>query len=181
MTLFSASEILLAHTNLFVHDLHWFFFQIKRSQIRKGMVMVSPAVNPSACWEFEGEILVLHHPTTISSRYQAMGKLHSSLLIYYPNLGFILKNIAWSSYFLLPFQLLCFQNIELLLYTDRLVLISISSSCPCFSFYEYTSEKSDLYHCSTSDQVVFLLCSQETLQSQRIIGLHPWHFCFISQ
>ncbi|PNF25911.1 GTP-binding protein 1 [Cryptotermes secundus] len=46
--------------------------KIKRSQIRKGMVMVSPAVNPSACWEFEGEILVLHHPTTISSRYQAM-------------------------------------------------------------------------------------------------------------
>lgn len=34
--------------------------------------MVSPAVNPQACWEFEGEILVLHHPTTISSRYQAM-------------------------------------------------------------------------------------------------------------
>lgn len=47
--------------------------QIKRSQIRKGMVMVSPALNPKACWEFEGEILVLHHPTTISSRYQAMG------------------------------------------------------------------------------------------------------------
>lgn len=37
--------------------------------------MVSPALNPQACWEFEGEILVLHHPTTISSRYQAMGKL----------------------------------------------------------------------------------------------------------
>ncbi|XP_031779704.1 GTP-binding protein 1 [Nasonia vitripennis] len=46
--------------------------KIKRSQIRKGMVMVSPALNPQACWEFEGEILVLHHPTTISSRYQAM-------------------------------------------------------------------------------------------------------------
>ncbi|KAJ8913859.1 hypothetical protein NQ315_003768 [Exocentrus adspersus] len=45
---------------------------IKRSQIRKGMVMVSPTLNPQACWEFEGEILVLHHPTTISSRYQAM-------------------------------------------------------------------------------------------------------------
>jgi GTPase len=57
------------------------FFQIKRSQIRKGMVMVSPAVNPSACWEFEGEILVLHHPTTISSRYQAMGKLNCLLII----------------------------------------------------------------------------------------------------
>ncbi|KAI5717011.1 hypothetical protein M8J76_016071 [Diaphorina citri] len=46
--------------------------KIKRSQIRKGMVMVSPALNPVAVWEFEGEILVLHHPTTISSRYQAM-------------------------------------------------------------------------------------------------------------
>jgi len=46
--------------------------KIKRSQIRKGMVMVSPSVNPRCCWEFEGEILVLHHPTTISTRYQAM-------------------------------------------------------------------------------------------------------------
>lgn len=46
----------------------------KRSQIRKGMVMVSPALNPQACWEFEGEILVLHHPTTISFGYEAMGK-----------------------------------------------------------------------------------------------------------
>uniref|UniRef100_A0A1A9VJ01 GTP-binding protein 1 n=1 Tax=Glossina austeni TaxID=7395 RepID=A0A1A9VJ01_GLOAU len=46
--------------------------KIKRSQIRKGMVMVSPEIKPQACWEFEGEILVLHHPTTISSRYQAM-------------------------------------------------------------------------------------------------------------
>ncbi|KAK0174883.1 hypothetical protein PV327_010599 [Microctonus hyperodae] len=46
--------------------------KIKRSQIRKGMVMVSQLLNPQACWEFEGEILVLHHPTTISSRYQAM-------------------------------------------------------------------------------------------------------------
>lgn len=46
--------------------------KIKRSQIRKGMVMVAPALNPTASWEFEGEILVLHHPTTISTRYQAM-------------------------------------------------------------------------------------------------------------
>ncbi|XP_026469311.1 GTP-binding protein 1 [Ctenocephalides felis] len=46
--------------------------KIKRNQIRKGMVMVSPKLQPQACWEFEGEILVLHHPTTISSRYQAM-------------------------------------------------------------------------------------------------------------
>ncbi|CAL1542833.1 unnamed protein product [Lymnaea stagnalis] len=46
--------------------------KIKRASIRKGMVMVSPAIDPKACWEFEGEILVLHHPTTISVRYQAM-------------------------------------------------------------------------------------------------------------
>ncbi|XP_065345914.1 GTP-binding protein 1 [Cloeon dipterum] len=46
--------------------------KIKRSHLRKGMVMVAPSLNPTACWEFEGEILVLHHPTTISSRYQAM-------------------------------------------------------------------------------------------------------------
>ncbi|XP_078713212.1 GTP-binding protein 1 isoform X1 [Lampetra fluviatilis] len=46
--------------------------KIKRAWIRKGMVMVSPRVNPQAYWEFEAEILVLHHPTTISPRYQAM-------------------------------------------------------------------------------------------------------------
>lgn len=46
--------------------------KIKRSSIRKGMVMVSPLLKPQACWEFEGEILVLHHPTTISVKYQAM-------------------------------------------------------------------------------------------------------------
>lgn len=46
--------------------------RIKRSQIRKGMVMVDPVLNPMACWEFDGDILVLHHPTTISTKYQAM-------------------------------------------------------------------------------------------------------------
>ena len=38
------------------------------------MVLVSPLLQPKACWEFEGDILVLHHPTTISPRYQAMGE-----------------------------------------------------------------------------------------------------------
>ena len=49
-------------------------FQIKRNQIRKGMFLVDERLKPTACWEFEGEILVLHHPTTISPKYQAMGK-----------------------------------------------------------------------------------------------------------
>ncbi|KAH9365250.1 hypothetical protein HPB48_015948 [Haemaphysalis longicornis] len=48
--------------------------QVKRSDIRKGMVLVSAKLEPKSCWEFEGEILVLHHPTTISPRYQAMGR-----------------------------------------------------------------------------------------------------------
>ena len=58
------------------------FFQIKRSTIRKGMVMVSPKIEPKACWEFESEVLVLHHPTTISVRYQAMGKCYIRSFIF---------------------------------------------------------------------------------------------------
>ena len=38
------------------------------------MVMVDKQVKPQACWEFEAEVLVLHHPTTISTKYQAMGQ-----------------------------------------------------------------------------------------------------------
>lgn len=52
-----------------------FTVQIKRNQIRKGMFLVDERLKPTACWEFEGEILVLHHPTTISPKYQAMGEL----------------------------------------------------------------------------------------------------------
>ena len=44
--------------------------------------MVAKELQPTACWEFLGDILVLHHPTTISPKYQAMGKLAwSSLLV----------------------------------------------------------------------------------------------------
>jgi GTPase len=41
------------------------------------MVILSDKVNPLLLisWEFEAEILILHHPTTISINYQAMGKL----------------------------------------------------------------------------------------------------------
>lgn len=54
---------------------------MKRSDTRKGMFLLAPSLNPQAYWEFEGEILVLHHPTTISPRYQAMGKLNPFALI----------------------------------------------------------------------------------------------------
>uniref|UniRef100_A0A915L0X3 GTP-binding protein 1 n=1 Tax=Romanomermis culicivorax TaxID=13658 RepID=A0A915L0X3_ROMCU len=46
--------------------------KIKRSSIRKGMVLISPLLEATGCWEFEADVLVLHHPTTISPKYQAM-------------------------------------------------------------------------------------------------------------
>eukprot|EP01114_Cavostelium_apophysatum_P005599 TRINITY_DN1678_c0_g1_i3.p1 TRINITY_DN1678_c0_g1~~TRINITY_DN1678_c0_g1_i3.p1 ORF type:complete len:239 (-),score=82.14 TRINITY_DN1678_c0_g1_i3:44-760(-) len=46
--------------------------KIKRSQLRKGMVMVDPSLKPRSCREFEAEVLVLYHSTTISSNYQAV-------------------------------------------------------------------------------------------------------------
>ncbi|KAJ3187574.1 hypothetical protein HK101_009353 [Irineochytrium annulatum] len=46
--------------------------KVKRSSIRKGMVMLSKSLNPKAVYEFEAEILVLYHSTTIGAKYQAM-------------------------------------------------------------------------------------------------------------
>ncbi|KAI8611271.1 P-loop containing nucleoside triphosphate hydrolase protein [Chytriomyces sp. MP71] len=46
--------------------------KIKRSSLRKGMVMVSKAADAKAYFEFEAEVLVLFHSTTISTKYQAM-------------------------------------------------------------------------------------------------------------
>lgn len=46
--------------------------KIKRQDIRKGMVLADPDLEPKAVWEFDADVLVLHHPTTISTRYQAM-------------------------------------------------------------------------------------------------------------
>ncbi|KAI9203923.1 P-loop containing nucleoside triphosphate hydrolase protein [Polychytrium aggregatum] len=46
--------------------------KIKRSSIRKGMVLVSKSLEPRAVYEFEAEILVLYHSSTIGAKYQAM-------------------------------------------------------------------------------------------------------------
>lgn len=43
--------------------------------------MVDKQVKPQACWEFDAEVLVLHHPTTISTKYQAMGGYQCSSVI----------------------------------------------------------------------------------------------------
>eukprot|EP01136_Pigoraptor_vietnamica_P043472 Opistho-1_new@18916 len=46
--------------------------KVKRGAVRKGMVLAAREAHPVACREFEADILVLHHPTTIGARYQAM-------------------------------------------------------------------------------------------------------------
>ncbi|KAI9030371.1 GTP binding protein [Hyaloraphidium curvatum] len=52
--------------------------RVKRKDIRKGMVMISKSADPRATREFEAEVAVLFHSTTISNKYQAM--LHSSCI-----------------------------------------------------------------------------------------------------
>jgi len=46
--------------------------KVKRSALRKGMVLVDSSLKPCACREFDTEILVLYHSTTISINYQAV-------------------------------------------------------------------------------------------------------------
>jgi len=45
---------------------------LKRSQIRRGMVLIDPIARPQAARCFDAEVLVLHHPTTIKLCYQAV-------------------------------------------------------------------------------------------------------------
>jgi len=55
------------------HSASFALKKVKRSQVRKGMILVAKDSSPpKACIEFEAEILVLFHSTTISTRYQAM-------------------------------------------------------------------------------------------------------------
>lgn len=45
---------------------------LKSSDIRKGMVIVSKDADPKAVREFEAEVLICHHATTIKPKYQAV-------------------------------------------------------------------------------------------------------------
>jgi GTPase len=45
---------------------------LTRQHIRRGMVLVHPSLNPRASRDFEAEVHVLHHPTTIKLHYQAV-------------------------------------------------------------------------------------------------------------
>ncbi len=44
--------------------------KIKRSAVRKGMVLLDANIRPGAAWEFEAEVLVLYHGTTIREGYE---------------------------------------------------------------------------------------------------------------
>jgi len=47
--------------------------KIKKNQVRKGTAFLAQnAEPPKAVWEFKGEVVILHHPTTIMTNYQAM-------------------------------------------------------------------------------------------------------------
>lgn len=46
--------------------------QVKREQVRKGMVLAHRDLRPAASWEFNADISILTHATTIQPRYQAM-------------------------------------------------------------------------------------------------------------
>lgn len=44
--------------------------EFDRSLLRKGMVMVSPEMNPDICWRFEAEIVLLFHAKTFHKGFQ---------------------------------------------------------------------------------------------------------------
>ncbi len=46
--------------------------KVKRGSVRKGMVLVDERLHPKASWEFEADIAILTHSTTIQPRYQAV-------------------------------------------------------------------------------------------------------------
>ncbi len=45
---------------------------LKKANIRKGMILADKAVNPKAVWEFNAEVIILHHATMIQENYQAV-------------------------------------------------------------------------------------------------------------
>ena len=46
--------------------------ELKRNHFRKGMVLIDREIQPTPVWEFEAEVMILHHATTIKPNYQAV-------------------------------------------------------------------------------------------------------------
>ena len=43
--------------------------QLKRTQFRKGMILVDKSSNPQSTYDFDAEVIILHHATTIKPNY----------------------------------------------------------------------------------------------------------------
>lgn len=71
-----------------------------RSSIRPGMVVVDKRINPVAHWEFDSEVLVLHHPTTIKKGYHTV--IHCGIIRQTAEILFI-KKIKCSSVMTSPY------------------------------------------------------------------------------
>lgn len=54
--------------------------KIKRSAVRKGMVLLDEGLHPKASWEFDADIAILTHSTTIQPRYQVSRNGDDSVL-----------------------------------------------------------------------------------------------------
>lgn len=46
--------------------------KVEKKDVRKGMVLVAKELAPRGAWQFEAQLIILHHPTTIRERYQCM-------------------------------------------------------------------------------------------------------------
>ena len=46
--------------------------ELVKSDFRKGICLLDPIIDPTPIWEFEAEVFVLHHSTTIKIGYQAV-------------------------------------------------------------------------------------------------------------
>ena len=45
---------------------------LKRANFRKGMIMLDKDIKPESIYNFEAEVKILHHATTIKPNYQAV-------------------------------------------------------------------------------------------------------------
>ncbi len=45
---------------------------LKRSNVRKGMVLVAKTIVPRAVWEFDADVVILQHATMIQEKYQSV-------------------------------------------------------------------------------------------------------------
>jgi len=46
--------------------------KVKREKVRKGMVIAEAILNPHGCWEFDADVLIITHSTTIMKNYEAV-------------------------------------------------------------------------------------------------------------